>query len=71
LIGWHLIGWHLIGWHLIGWRLAVACRYAQTHPSKVEKLMLRGIFTLRRAELLFFYQEGANWLFPDAWEGYV
>ena len=33
--------------------------------------MLRGIFTLRRSELLFFYQDGASHLFADAWEGFV
>lgn len=26
---------------------------------------MRGIFTLRREELLWFYQEGADMLFPD------
>lgn len=39
--------------------------YSQAHPSRVECLILRGIFTLRRAELEFFYQDGACWLFPD------
>ena len=33
--------------------------------------MLRGIFLLRRKELLWFYQEGASWLFPDAWDEYL
>ncbi len=45
--------------------------YAQRHPGKVTELVLRGIFTLRRSELLWFYQEGASWLFPDAWEQYI
>lgn len=36
--------------------------------EQVKGLLLRGIFTLRRSELLFFYQEGSSWLFPDAWE---
>ena len=35
------------------------------------ELIVRGIFTLRRAELLWFYQEGANWIYPDAWEAYL
>lgn len=35
---------------------------------QVKGLVLRGIFGLRRSELLFFYQEGSSWLFPDAWE---
>ncbi len=35
------------------------------------ELVLRGIFMLRRWELEWFYQEGANRLFPDAWEHYL
>ncbi|NUR90830.1 MAG: prolyl aminopeptidase, partial [Nonomuraea sp.] len=30
-----------------------------------------GIFTLRPKELHWFYQEGASFLFPDLWEGYL
>ena len=33
--------------------------------------MLRGIFLLRRSELLWFYQQGASEIFPDAWEHYL
>lgn len=33
-------------------------------------MVLRGIFTLRRSELLFFYQDGASHLFPDLFETY-
>jgi len=32
---------------------------------------LRGIFTLRKSELRFFYQDGASHLFPEAWDEYV
>jgi proline iminopeptidase len=39
--------------------------------SVCQGLVLRGIFLLRRSELLWFYQEGASHLFPDAWEGYL
>ncbi len=35
------------------------------------ELLLRGIFTLRRSELEWFYQEGSSWIFPDAFEDYV
>ena len=40
------------------------------HPERVSDMVLRGIFTLRRAELEWFYQEGAHWIFPEAWEPY-
>lgn len=53
------------------WGSTLALAYAQTHPQVVTQLILRGIFTLRRAELLWFYQEGASWFFPDLWEGYL
>ena len=60
-------------WQVFGgsWGSTLALAYAETHPQRVSELILRGIFTLRRAELLWFYQEGASWLFPDAWEDFV
>jgi proline iminopeptidase len=60
-------------WQLFGgsWGSTLALAYAQTHPTRVTELVLRGIFTLRRQELEWFYQHGASALFPDAWERYV
>jgi proline iminopeptidase len=60
-------------WLVFGgsWGSTLALAYAQTHPGRVSGLILRGIFTLRRSELLWFYQEGASWLFPDTWEGFL
>ena len=60
-------------WAVFGgsWGSTLALAYAQTHPERVLGLILRGIFLLRRKELLWFYQEGASWLFPDAWEEYL
>jgi proline iminopeptidase len=60
-------------WQVFGgsWGSTLALAYAQTHPDRVSGLILRGIFTLRRSELLWFYQEGCNWLYPDAWEAYL
>ncbi len=52
------------------WGSTLALAYAQAHPDRVRALIVRGIFLLRRAELLWFYQEGASWLFPDLWEQY-
>ena len=59
-------------WQLCGgsWGSTLALAYAETHPSRVTELILRGIFTLRDAELKWFYQEGCNWIFPDAFEAY-
>ncbi|MGH8596600.1 MAG: prolyl aminopeptidase, partial [Gammaproteobacteria bacterium] len=59
-------------WQLFGgsWGSALALAYAQTHPERVSELILRGIFTLRRWELEWFYQAGTSALFPDAWADY-
>jgi proline iminopeptidase len=60
-------------WQVFGgsWGSTLALAYAETHPDRVSELILRGIFTLRRAELEWFYQEGCSWLFPDAFAEYV
>ncbi len=59
-------------WQLFGgsWGSTLALAYAQTHPAQVEAMVLRGIFTLRRWELEWFYQAGASAIFPDAWAAY-
>jgi proline iminopeptidase len=60
-------------WQVVGgsWGSTLALAYAVTHPDKVCELVLRGIFTLRKAEIDWFYQSGASFLFPDLWEGFL
>ncbi len=60
-------------WQVFGgsWGSTLALTYALTHKDRVSELVLRGIFTLRREELHWFYQEGASWLFPDAWQSFL
>lgn len=60
-------------WHVFGgsWGSTLSLAYAATHPERVISLALRGIFLLREAELRWFYQEGASFVFPDAWERYL
>ncbi|WP_241132383.1 prolyl aminopeptidase [Achromobacter insuavis] len=60
-------------WLVFGgsWGSTLALAYAETHPQHVSELVVRGIFTLRHAEVQWFYQEGASWLFPDRWEEYL
>ena len=60
-------------WVVFGgsWGSTLSLAYAQTHPDRCTALVLRGIFLLRRSELLWFYQEGASEIFPDAWEHYL
>ncbi len=78
--------WHLVSdiealrehcridyWQVFGgsWGSTLGLAYAQSHPERVTELVLRGLFTLRRSELLWFYQDGASHVYPDFWEGYV
>ncbi|QRV75284.1 alpha/beta hydrolase family protein [Ceratobasidium sp. AG-Ba] len=60
-------------WVVFGgsWGSTLSLAYAQTHPDRVKALILRGIFTLRKSELNFFYQDGTSHLFPEAWEEYL
>lgn len=37
----------------------------------LSELILRGIFLLRQAEVDWYYQGGAAWLFPDKWEKFL
>lgn len=59
-------------WVVFGgsWGSTLALTYAVTYPEQVKALVLRGIFLCRRKELLWFYQEGASFLFPEAFEAY-
>lgn len=82
----HNTTWHLVAdiellrrnlgidrWQVFGgsWGSTLALAYAQAHPARVTELVLRGIFTLRRHELEWFYEGGAAALFPDLWEDFL
>lgn len=82
----HNTTWHLVAdlerlrehlgvdrWLVCGgsWGSTLALAYAQHHPERVTELVLRGIFLCRRAELKWFYQEGASWLNPVQWEKFI
>ena len=60
-------------WVVFGgsWGSTLALVYAETHPDRVLGLILRGIFLCRRDEIDWFYQRGANRIFPDYWEDYL
>ncbi len=75
--------WHLVAdierlrvargierWQVFGgsWGSSLALAYAQAHPGVVTELVLRGIFTLRRSELDWYYNGGAANLAPQWWE---
>lgn len=60
-------------WLVFGgsWGSTLALAYAQTHPTSVTGLVLRGIFLCREEEILWFYQKGVDLIFPDLFEKYV
>jgi proline iminopeptidase len=78
--------WHLVAdierlrayrdieqWQVFGgsWGSSLALAYAEKHPDRVTELVLRGIFTLRRSELDFYYNGGAGQLFPERYEMFL
>jgi proline iminopeptidase len=60
-------------WVLFGgsWGSTLALLYAQSFPSRVLGMILRGIFLCRDEDLAWFYQQGADRIFPDYWEDFV
>lgn len=57
-------------WQVFGgsWGSTLALAYAQTHPQRVSALVLRGVYTVTRSELQWYYQFGVSEMFPDKWE---
>jgi len=60
-------------WVVFGgsWGSTLALLYAETYPSHVLGLVLRGIFLCRDQDVQWFYQHGASELFPDEWENFI
>ncbi len=60
-------------WVVFGgsWGSTLALAYAEAHPQRVLGLIVRGIFLCRPQDIRWFYQQGANRLFPEAWEQYL
>ncbi|UCC56201.1 MAG: prolyl aminopeptidase [Gammaproteobacteria bacterium] len=60
-------------WVVFGgsWGSTLGLVYAETHPSRVLGLILRGIFLCRPRDIHWFYQEGASFLLPDYWHDYL
>lgn len=57
-------------WLVFGgsWGSTLSLAYAETHPDRVSELVLRGIYTLTKAELDWYYQFGVSEMFPEKWE---
>ena len=78
--------WHLVAdierlremmgvdkWLVFGgsWGSTLALAYSQTHPDRVSELVVRGIYTLTRPELEWYYQSGVSEMFPEKWERFI
>ncbi|MDY0242703.1 MAG: prolyl aminopeptidase [Rhodospirillaceae bacterium] len=75
--------WHLVAdierlrvlagvekWVVLGgsWGSTLALTYAETHPDRVRALILRGVYTVTKAELDWYYRFGVSEMFPEKWE---
>ena len=60
-------------WMLFGgsWGSTLALLYAQKHPEQVLGMILRGVFLSRASDLHWFYQSGADKIFPDYWSEFI
>jgi proline iminopeptidase len=60
-------------WIVFGgsWGSTLGLAYAETHPDRVFGLVMRGIFLCRPRDIQWFYQSGADRLFPEAWARFV
>jgi proline iminopeptidase len=60
-------------WLVFGgsWGSTLALAYAEKHPERVSELVVRGIYTLTKAELDWYYQFGVSEMFPDKWERFL
>jgi proline iminopeptidase len=78
--------WHLVAdierlrqmagfdkWLVFGgsWGSTLALAYAEKHPERVSELVLRGVYTLTKRELAWYYQFGVSEMFPDKWERFL
>ncbi|MDB5556691.1 MAG: prolyl aminopeptidase [Rhizobium sp.] len=78
--------WHLVSdieklrekmgvdkWLVFGgsWGSTLALAYAEKHPEHVSELVVRGIYTLTKGELDWYYQFGVSEMFPDKWEHFL
>lgn len=78
--------WHLVAdierlrtmagfdkWLVFGgsWGSTLALAYAETHPERVSELVVRGIYTLTKREMDWYYRFGVSEMFPDKWQRFI
>ncbi len=82
----HNTTWHLIddiekirrtlgidAWCVFGgsWGATLSLIYAQEHPDRVLRMILRGVFLMTKAELEWFYGGGAGKFWPETWQRFA
>lgn len=82
----HNTTWHLVddietirktlgidAWCVFGgsWGATLSLVYAQEHPDRVMRIVLRGVFLMTKAELDWFYGGGAGKFWPETWSRFV
>lgn len=60
-------------WLVFGgsWGSTLALTYSETHPERVSELVVRGVYTVTKPELDWYYQFGVSEMFPDRWETFT
>ena len=60
-------------WYLFGnaWGSALSLLYAQEYPQNISGMILNCVFLARKKDIDWFYQKGANAIFPDHWRDFV
>ena len=53
------------------WGSTLALLFSEKYPQSVKALVLRGIFLCRKSDIKWFYQKGADSIFPDYWRDFV
>ena len=53
------------------WGSTLALLFSEKYPKSVKALVLRGIFLCRKSDIKWFYQKGADSIFPDYWRDFV
>lgn len=60
-------------WQVFGgsWGSTLALAYGLHHATCITEFVLRGIFAIRKSEIQWLYQHGANQIFPEAFEAFT
>ena len=53
------------------WGSTLALLFSERYPSYVHSLVLRGIFLCRSDDIKWFYQKGADSIYPDFWLDFI